>query len=167
MKHLSKGTKSIDEYMRGIIVKADQLALLGKALDHLDLIDYVLDGLPKEYKPVTDAANGRETLMSFVELHEKLFNREADLLHLQFASPMFPVTENAVRLRPRGNWQASSPVPMKQGQRDNNFRLSNLGKCQLYGVQGHSANFRNQLNQFKPQNFTLSYHQAAPHALTH
>ncbi|KAL1209793.1 Retrovirus-related Pol polyprotein from transposon RE1 [Cardamine amara subsp. amara] len=99
MKHLSKGTKSIDEYMRGARAKADQLALLGKALDHEDLIDYVIDGLPEEYKLVTDASNGRETPMKFVELHEKFLNREADVIHLQSASPTFSVMANAVNTR--------------------------------------------------------------------
>lgn len=54
LKHLQKGSKTIDEYMRGIRSKADQLALLGKPLDHEDLLDYILDGLGDEYKSIAD-----------------------------------------------------------------------------------------------------------------
>lgn len=35
LKHAQKGSKSIDEYMRGIRGKSNQLALLGKPLDHI------------------------------------------------------------------------------------------------------------------------------------
>ena len=54
LKQYTKGDKTIDEYMYGLTSRLDQLALLGKSLDHEDKIEYIIDGLPEEYKSVTD-----------------------------------------------------------------------------------------------------------------
>lgn len=48
LKHCVKGTKTIDEYMQQIKIKADALALLGSSVDSEDLTDIVLDGLGEE-----------------------------------------------------------------------------------------------------------------------
>lgn len=135
LKNSHKRSQSIDDYMRGIRAKADQFALLEKPLDHEDLIDYVLDGLGDKYKSIVDAANGRETHMTFVELHEKLLNQEVDLLHLQYDSVSFPVIANTISTRPRLNWQKPTTSTPQQGHRDN-YKSSRgyLGKCQLCGI---------------------------------
>lgn len=52
LKLWKKETKSIDVYVQGITTRLDQLAILGKPMDHEDQIDALLDGLPAEYKPV-------------------------------------------------------------------------------------------------------------------
>lgn len=46
LKRSSKGTQSITDYMLEILSKADQLALLGATLEHEDLLDYIVEGLP-------------------------------------------------------------------------------------------------------------------------
>lgn len=80
--------------MRLIKTKSDELVLLGKPIDAEDLIEQILDGLPEEYKAEIDAVNGRDNLISFVELTEKLLNREAMFVCDQPATPTFPVTTN-------------------------------------------------------------------------
>lgn len=40
---ITKDSKSIDEYMRSIMDKADKLALLGAAYEHEDLLDIITD----------------------------------------------------------------------------------------------------------------------------
>lgn len=55
---------------------ADELAVLGKPLDHEDLIEAVLDGLDESYNSIVDAINNRDTPIPFDELHEKLINYE-------------------------------------------------------------------------------------------
>lgn len=42
--------------------------------------------------------------MMFVELHEKLLIREADLLHLQAAVSPFPVTAHVVNTKNEGEY---------------------------------------------------------------
>ena len=48
-------------------------------MDHEDLLEKILDGLRSEYQYVIDAVNGRDTPISFDELHEKLINKEITL----------------------------------------------------------------------------------------
>lgn len=47
MQH-TVGDKIIDEYMRGLTSCIDQLALLGKTLDHEDKVEYIINGLHEE-----------------------------------------------------------------------------------------------------------------------
>lgn len=78
----------------------DQLAILGKAVDHEDQIDYILEGLPDEYKTVVDQIEGRDTPPTITELHEKLLNHEAKLLAATDVAPVStPVTANAAKSR--------------------------------------------------------------------
>lgn len=58
----------------------DQLAILGKAVDHEDQIDLILEGLSDDYKTVVDQVEGRDLPPSITELHERLLNHEAKLL---------------------------------------------------------------------------------------
>lgn len=95
--------------MRGIRGKYDQLTLLGKPFDHEDLIDYILDGLPEEYKAIVDDVNGCETPMTFVEHHEKLLNTniEADIVYLQTGSTQYSFTANATSVKQHCNSKES------------------------------------------------------------
>ena len=67
LKHCTKGDKSIDDYMRGLTTRFDQLALLGKPLDHEDKIEYIMDGLPEDYKSVSEQVEGRDTTPSIAD----------------------------------------------------------------------------------------------------
>lgn len=78
--------------MQHIKIKADALALLGSPVDHEDLTDTVLTGLGDDYKPVIDSVHGRDTPISFAELHEKLLNRELDISIAHLPTSSFPVT---------------------------------------------------------------------------
>ena len=74
---------------------ADELAPLGKLMDHEDLIEKILDGLKDDYKPIIDVINGHETPISFDELHEKSINKELSLhLHHSNSSPL-PVSSTS------------------------------------------------------------------------
>ena len=79
IKHITKGTKTISEYMHFIKTCVDELMYLGKPMDHEDLLEKILDGLGSEYQYVIDAVNGHDTQISFDELHEKLINKEITL----------------------------------------------------------------------------------------
>ncbi|KAL6322370.1 hypothetical protein AAG906_007923 [Vitis piasezkii] len=97
------GSKSISEYMQAIKTRVDELALLGKPIDDEDLINGVLDGLSDEYKSIIDAINARDTSISFVELHEKLLNKEASLQTAQPSPLSLPATTNPTAFQNRPN----------------------------------------------------------------
>lgn len=80
LKNWTKRDRSIDEYVQGLTTRMDQLAILGKGLDHEDQIDHILEGLPKEYKPVISQVEGRDIPPTITDLHERLLNHEAKLL---------------------------------------------------------------------------------------
>ncbi|CAN7097144.1 unnamed protein product [Brassica rapa subsp. narinosa] len=98
--------------------KADQLALLGKPTDHEDLIEFILDGLPEEYRAVKD-------LISFEELHEKLLNREADIVCNSSVSEPFPVTANVAGSKQRNNWK-----PQNRHHHDQQQNMENRNTTQ-------------------------------------
>lgn len=89
-----KGSKSINEYFQGLTTRFDELALLGKALDHEDQIEYILDGLQEEYKTMADQIDGRDTPPSLPEIHEKLLNQEAKLQTINTQTIAAPITAN-------------------------------------------------------------------------
>ncbi|KAL5715165.1 hypothetical protein ACHQM5_017029 [Ranunculus cassubicifolius] len=76
LNRITKGNRSITEFMQAIKACADQLAALGKKIEHEDLIDRVLLGLDESYNSVVESVNARDTPISFEELHEKLINKE-------------------------------------------------------------------------------------------
>lgn len=86
---------SIDAYVQGFTTRFDQLALLGKPFDIEDQIEFVLEGLPDDYKKILDQIESRETTPSLTEIHEKLLNHEVKLQTKTPVSSVPPVTANA------------------------------------------------------------------------
>ena len=76
---------------------------MGKPIDDEDLIDRVLEGLSDEYKSIVDVINARDTSISFVELHEKLLNKEASLQTAQPSPLSLPAMANPTAFRNRPN----------------------------------------------------------------
>lgn len=161
IKQWKKGTKSIDEFLQGFTTRFDQLALLGKAIDLEDQIEYILDGLSDEYKLVADHIQSRDVPPSLTEIHEKLLNHEIKLQSMTpIASPL-PVSANVASYRPSNNNNRNSNYSNNnRGQNHNNQNNRNTqtwqqqqhfqprqdqgprgyqGKCQICGVFGHSA----------------------------
>ena len=83
LKHAIKGSQTMIEYMQFIKCHVNQLAALGKPLDHEDLIEIFLDGLYNDYKTIANIVHNPETPILFDELHEKSINHELTLNHLQ------------------------------------------------------------------------------------
>ena len=57
----------MSEYLQQIKSKADDLSLLGKPMDHEDLIERILAGLSEDYKPEVDDIHGRDVTISYAE----------------------------------------------------------------------------------------------------
>ena len=146
LKSWTKDTKTIDEYVQGLTTRFDQLALLGKVLDHEDRLDYVLQGLPEEYKPVIEQIEGREVPPSLTELHEKLINHEAKL---NASTPLVsaPISANYANNQHYAPKSNKKPVTTWTHPNTNNQQRSSRGyqgRCQICGLQGHSAKRCNQ-----------------------
>lgn len=155
LRQWSKGTKTIDEYVQGFTTRFDQLALLGKPVDHEDQIEYILGGLPEEYKQTIDQLEARDVSPSVIEVHEKLLNKEAKILAVSSVSPVVPITANAASTQPQGrnnnsgrNNQQWNRNPQPSRHNNNNYRDNRnnrgqqggyQGRCQICGIQGHSA----------------------------
>ena len=151
LKSWTKDTKTIDEYVQGLTTRFDQLALLGKVLDHEDRLDYVLQGLPEDYKSVVEQIEGRESPPSLIELHEKLINHEAKL---SASAPMVsvPVTANYASNPRYGQKPNKKPFTTWTTPNNNNQPRPSRGyqgRSQICGIQGHSAKRCNQLQKFQ------------------
>ncbi|CAB80958.1 retrotransposon like protein [Arabidopsis thaliana] len=165
IKQLKKGTKTIDEYVLSHTTLLDQLAILGKPMEHEEQVERILEGLPEDYKTVVDQIEGKDNTPSITEIHERLINHEAKLLSTAaLSSSSLPMSANVAQQRHHNNnrnnnqnknrtqgntytnnWQPSANN--KSGQRP--FKPY-LGKCQICNVQGHSARRCPQLQAMQP-----------------
>ena len=157
LKQWTKGSKSIDDYLQGLTSRFDQIALLGKPLDQEDMIEYVIAGLPEEYKTVTDQIEGRDTTPPLTEVHEKLINHELKLATKPEAPPSLPVTAKAAQFRGNNNHNNRNHGRSNNRTNNNNWNRQNrnqnqqytphpyLGRCHICGVHGHSARTCSQL----------------------
>ena len=135
LKNNSKGNKSINEYIRGIIEKAYQLALLGSPLEHEDLLDYITEGLGEDYRAIVEMVNGRDVPITTDELHEKLINRENSLKLTGSNDVNTPVTANPTNVRPQqsNSHNSSRRCPQYQQQQTQ----MNRGMQQYATPRGH------------------------------
>ncbi|XP_010418904.1 PREDICTED: uncharacterized protein LOC104704530 [Camelina sativa] len=113
LKHWTKGDKSIETYLQGLVTRFDQLAILGRPEELEDQIEKILEGLPEDYKPVIDQVEGRNTPPSITYLHERLINHESKLLAA--ASHYLP--------------HAPTSANVAQHQSSNSHRSSNRNKA--------------------------------------
>ncbi|XP_010445858.1 PREDICTED: uncharacterized protein LOC104728598 [Camelina sativa] len=157
LKESTKGTKFVHDYLRGIINKADQIALLDAPLPHEDLLEYITSSLNDDYRAIVEMVQGRDTPISIEELHEKLINRENALKAVGDTNLSVLAIANVTHLSrqsPRGGFTSSrGGFHSSRG----GFRLScpYLGKCQLCGLQGHGAKL---CPQHQQQSQQFSYH---------
>ena len=160
LKTWTKGTMSIDVCVQGFITRFDQLALLGKPIDIEDQLEYVLEGLPEDYKQVIDAIEGRDSPPSLAEVHEKLLHHEVKLQSKGVLSSP-PITVNAATHCGNSTGSYNNGRNNYHGQNRNNNNNRNQqqpwsqqqnfsargdqssrgyqGRCQICAVQGHSA----------------------------
>lgn len=149
---------TIDASVQGFVTRFDQLSLLGKPFEIEDQLEYVLGGLPDEYKEVITQIEGRDTPPSIAEVHEKLLNYEVKLQSKNTTTATTPITANVANYR--GSHSSNNNRNYQEQQRPNNSRNQSQpltwqqqqfsapggqtprgyqGRCQFCGVQGHSA----------------------------
>ena len=95
LKQITKGSMGVSEFLQTIKARADELAILGTAVDDEDLLEKILEGLGEDYKELVRAVQARDTPISFDELHEKLLNFEASLQNTtKTEQSYFPASAN-------------------------------------------------------------------------
>lgn len=119
--------------MQFIKARSDELSALGNPLDHEDLLEAILRG----HRHIVE---GRDTPISFDELHEKLLNHELYLAQQQPVHLSHPATANVSSARfqhqPPTHPRGSSSRPPSNNTRyagNSNSRQSKpyLGKCSI------------------------------------
>ncbi|KAL6330019.1 hypothetical protein AAG906_039934 [Vitis piasezkii] len=129
----------------------------------------LLEGLDENYQSIIDAVNGRDSTISFDELHEKLINKELSLRNKISPSPL-PASAHATNVRSTP-WSVTNRTPRLPGStsaptqgiirnsptntRDNRPPARPfLGRCQWCSTQGHVVSrcplFRQQFPQVQP-----------------
>ncbi|XP_010507459.1 PREDICTED: uncharacterized protein LOC104784086 [Camelina sativa] len=154
LKQYPNGDKSVDDYTQGLTTRFDQLALLGKPLEHEEQVEFILAGLPEDYKSVVYQIEGRENPPSITEVHEKLLTRETKLLiAASSASTLVPASANvASRQHQTRNYNGKHTQRQNHSWNNNNNHQQYLsprpdnrssrgyqGKCQLYGPHANLA----------------------------
>ncbi|RVW74761.1 Retrovirus-related Pol polyprotein from transposon RE2 [Vitis vinifera] len=139
--------------MQSIKTRADELVALGKPLDQEDLIEKVLEGLDENYQSIIDAVNGRDSTISFDELHEKLINKELSLRNKISPSPL-PASAHAtnVRFTP---WSVTNRTPRLPGSTSAPTQGHVVSRCPL---------FRQQFPQVQPPSRPGNSSQSRPPA---
>lgn len=138
LNNITKTTQTITDYMNTIKTSADHLALMGKPLDHEDIIDKVLKGLNSDiYQSFIMTVNARDTPITFEELTEKLLHHELNLASAQPA-PAFPASVHAAAFRGRAP-PSPALLPTPPGHAATTSRKPFLGKCQFCRAVGHVA----------------------------
>lgn len=108
-KSWKKGNKSIHEYFKGFTTHFDELALLGKPVEREEHIEYILEGLSEEYKPVIDQIEGRDitpTLPRFMNA----FSTMNCVYLLPFRIKHHHNCEQCVVLWPQKQQELSQPI---------------------------------------------------------
>ena len=177
IKGWTKGTKTIDEYLQGFVTRFDQLALLGKPIEHKDQVEYIFGGLPEEYKSISDQLEGRDITPTVTEIHEKLLNKEAKLLTSLKETVAILVTANVASTQTPTHRHNQNQCPPQHNQWNRNQQTKNFnnnnryqkgsqggyqGRCQLCGTQGHSARRCPQLGSHGSSSGSVSVNNAYP-----
>ena len=132
LNRTTKGNSTKIEFLHAIKACADQLASLGKPMDHEELIDRILLGLDDSYTSVIESVNARDNPISFEELHEKLINKEL-LLNQTRSTFNHPATTLVAVARPPHRPPGRNILPPPSPSHPRPF----LGKCQWCREQGH------------------------------
>ncbi|KAL9230659.1 hypothetical protein vseg_005982 [Gypsophila vaccaria] len=172
---ISHSDTSITEYMQAIKACTDDLAQLGKPMDHEDIISKVIKGLDYGlYKPVIDAVRGRDTPISFESLHEKLIHHELTVKNNPPVSS-FPPSAHAAHSRSaplRSTYpQRHTPYMPKHSSTDGSHSEPKFkGRCQYCDIVGHVVSYCRKFKALYP-NVSFPTRQSAarssrPHAHT-
>lgn len=137
MRNITKGSRSVTEYMCDMKTCADQLASLDNPMKEEDIVDKILEQIhDSDYDVIVNGIHSRESDISFDELNEKLVNHEALLQQQSYVLSSVPITANYAQKQHYKQPSSSTPIqphitaPKYQAKPYN-------GKCQWCRQTGH------------------------------
>ena len=71
------GTRTVTEFLHGIKVIADELAIIDHPVSDDDLTLYILNELGPEFREIVTPIRARETSLKFEEIHDLLVGHES------------------------------------------------------------------------------------------
>lgn len=86
---------------------------MGKPYDIEDQVEFVIDGLPKEYKTVADQIESTDTTPTLTMIHERLLNHEAKLQAPTLQQSVIPISATTTSSSPTGT--TTTPTGMAIG----------------------------------------------------
>ena len=75
----TRGTRTVTEFLHGIKVIVDELAIIDHPVSDDDLTLYILNGLGPEFREIVAPIRARETSLKFEEIHDLLIGHESYL----------------------------------------------------------------------------------------
>ena len=79
----TRGTRTVTEFLHGIKVIVDELAIIDHPVSDDDLTLYILNGLGPEFREIVAPIRARETSLKFEEIHDLLIGHESYLRQLE------------------------------------------------------------------------------------
>jgi len=95
----NRGSRTVTEFLQGIKVIADELAIIDHPVSDDDLTLYILNGLGIEFREIAAPIRARETSLKFEEIHDLLVSHENYLRQLeqQSATSFIPTANYSSR----------------------------------------------------------------------
>ncbi|KAL6313521.1 hypothetical protein AAG906_005472 [Vitis piasezkii] len=145
------GTRTVTEFLHGIKVIADELAIIDHPVSDDDLTLYILNELGPEFREIVTPIRARETSLKFEEIHDLLVGHESYLQRLenQSVATFVPTAHYSHRQGGASRQHKPSPKSSSNKTRNNNEHHkngpSNSGhrkfklKCQWCDQMGYTA----------------------------
>jgi hypothetical protein len=98
----NRGSRTVTEFLHGIKVIADELAIIDHPVSDDDLTLYILNRLGIEFREIAAPIRARETSLKCEEIHDLLVSHESYLrwLEHQSATQFVPTTNYSNRWSP-------------------------------------------------------------------
>ncbi|KAF5445894.1 hypothetical protein F2P56_031569 [Juglans regia] len=146
---LTRGSKSVTEYLQQIKTIADELALVDSLLTNDDLTLYILNGLGYDFRDIADPIRTSETSLKFEELHDLLVSHETYIKRLETLQQNTIATTNyhqkkssAPSNRSKFNRNGNHSRPNQQSSQPQHSPQSfnkNYVICQFCSITSHTA----------------------------
>ncbi|KAL6340471.1 hypothetical protein AAG906_006135 [Vitis piasezkii] len=116
------GTRTVTEFLHGIKVIVDELAIIDHPISDDDLTLYILNGLGPEFREIASPIRSCETSLKFEEIHDLLVGHESYLRRLenQSATTFVPTAHYSHRQGGASGQHKPSPKSFSNKTRSNN-----------------------------------------------
>lgn len=126
--------------MQSVQELVDSLTLVGEPLGKNELTFHVLNALSSKYKKISATICARDTLISFIELHDKLVDYESSLKHNSSTYDISPhVTTNYANRgykNPSFNRQEQMPLLKSSFFQSNTSGFTRSSPCLICQICG-------------------------------